>query len=105
MTQGPVAVSEVRRVAQRAFEILPCAREGIPIVQAERQIGRNGRGQRAAGAVGIARLESWSPQLEAFVGGIRDIDRLRAVQVSAFDEYDAGTQLEDPPAGGPHVLN
>ncbi len=97
--------TEARGVSNRAIEVVPRARERRAIVEPEREVGGNRRGQGAACSMGMPGVDSRAAQLEHFVCRADDVDRLRTVEVPALDEYDAGAELEDPSAGGPHVID
>src|SRR5919108_3642627 len=105
MLQGPVAPANRGGMPDGPIEVVARLGDGLTIVETQRQIRRNRRRERAPGAVCVRRGDARLAQLEGPVARARNVDGLGPVQMAALDEYDAGSQAEDPFACGVHRVD
>src|SRR6478672_4540303 len=98
MMHRSVAMADAKTVRRRdgsADKGLGVADGGYHVL-AFGKSGRDGRGQRAAGAVGVFGGDAWRWQREGAVACREVVDTLGALPVTALDQDGAATQREQP---------
>jgi biotin transport system substrate-specific component len=105
MTERAAAPSDGKRMTDRPIQIISGAGQRRAVVETERQVRGNGRGERAPRTMRVFAGNPGRSKLEAPVARTSNIDGVGSVQVSTLDEYDAGAEREDPPARSAHVLD
>jgi biotin transport system substrate-specific component len=98
-----MALPDSRRVANRAVQVFARALDSRAILEAQSQVGRDRRRERATGAMSAARVDARSSQFEGGIMAAHDVDRFRPQEVAAFDNDDASAQLEDLPGRFVHI--
>src|ERR1041384_5751940 len=96
MVERSLPRAETRRMPDGAFEVGARLADGLLEGPAEGEVGRDRRGERAAGPVGMHRRDARPAQLELRMRQAHDVDRIVTRRVSPLDDYDARAHLADP---------
>jgi hypothetical protein len=100
---GADALAEREAAGDRPRQVALGRLDGGDHVKAVGQVGRDRRGQGAAGAVGVGGGQAGGAQLDRLVAVIEQIDGVAAGQVAALDQHPARPQLMHRPGRGQHV--
>src|SRR4051794_12411007 len=112
MVERPMPRAQLRRMPDGTLEVLAGQSQCRLDVRAKRQLRSRRGGEGAPGAVGMARVDPRSSQLELAVASADHIDDVADVaigavpaEVAALHHYDAGTHRADPPRGHAHIVD
>src|SRR5690242_12941372 len=89
----------------RTIDVFASPFDRLPVGESSGQVRGECRGKRATCAVGMPAEDTWPAHFERSTVDTRDVNGLRALEVSPFDECDARAGATDPFTGSTHVVN